>query len=337
MQRIGVLGLIVVGLLAGRAAGAGRTCDDLYFGYTGAPDRAAAYRCFDDARSERVDDPLGRYAPMVLMRLGGDGVAVDLDEATALLDEWKAAAPAPSRLRLHLRRVVLERRAGLGEGEREMLDLCSLPADAALEARCDEIRRRRDEARHARHVHGRAERLPDAARAELPRVTVAFGGYADREAERVERGGVLDDDVEDAVAHHRTRVQTQFDRVLRAVVVERTLAEASPLEASRVERDAARAFEADRRERAAAFEVYEEALPDSAATYERHRRRYDEAARQAEASWKRYRDAWVAVARAAAGNEADAAKADAAVRSLLARQRAALFDAASGGSDRSMR
>lgn len=336
MRRSGVLGLIVVGLLTERAAGAGRACDDLYFGYTGAPDSAAAYRCFEDGRSD-AGDPLGRYAPMVLMRLDGDGVAVDLDEATALLDAWKAADPTPSRLRLHLRRVVLERRAGLGDAEPETLELCSLPADAALEARCDEIQRRRDEARHARHVHGIAARLPEAARAELPRVTVAFGGYADLEAERVERGGVLDDDVDDAVARHRTRVQTQFDRVVREVVVERTLTAASPVEASRVERDAARAFEADRRERATGFEVYEDALPDSAAAYERHRRRYDEVARQAEASWQRYRDAWVAVARATAENEADATRAEASVRSLLARQRAALLGAEGSGSEPSMR
>ncbi|MDG2307099.1 MAG: hypothetical protein P8R42_21110 [Candidatus Binatia bacterium] len=303
-----------------------RSCADLYFGITAPPDFESAYACLDAARarprgSEVAPDWLGQYAPLVLMRLNGDGVPVDLDAASALVAQWQAVDPANTKSQLFLRRILLERRAGLSAEPGKTLVFCELPGGTSLESRCEEVRRRREEARREEHVHAVRERVPEAARAELSGLLFHFGGYSDREGARIERARVLEDDAESAAQRQRVRVQADFDAVVRRALVEHVLEPVSALDASRRERALETTYAEDRRERAESFVVYERALPDSAETYERYRRRYDDAAEQSQAAWRRYRDAWVTVVRAASGSDPEAAAGEAAIRSLLAAQR----------------
>lgn len=302
-----------------------RPCEDLYFGYAGAPDYEAAYACLDAERERAATvllsptrDGLSLYGPLILMRLNGRGVEVDLPEASALLAEWGAAEPSPSKQQLYLKRVILERRSGLGGGDAGLLELCDLPGGASFEARCAEIERRREESQQASDMHGHLGRIPEAARPKLQAVIFAFRGYADREAERVERAATLDDDADARVASQRARAQSNFDIVVREALLEASMPAATAVEASRAERAVERRYAEDRRQVEAEFEAYEKALPESADEYERYRRRYETSATQTQAAWKRYRDAWVDVVRAASD---DPNEAEASLRVLLAEQR----------------
>lgn len=298
-----------------------RDCEDLYFGYGGAPDLEAAYACLQAELDEGAPrDPLGVYAPMVLMRLNGRGVPVDLKEASRLLSAWRNVEPRASEQRLYLQRVVLERQSGLGATDPSPIEFCALPADAPFEARCAEIRKRRREGERERALRGLMEHVPEAARPSLRGLIFAFDGYVDQELERSARAQALRDSTEVVAAQH-ARVQSHFDEVVREVLVERELSEASRADVSRKEGALDRAFEADRTERRAAFVAYEKALPDSAARYARFRREYDQAARQSQAAWRRYRDAWVVAARLGAAESSKADAAEAAVRILLVEQR----------------
>ncbi len=305
----------------------GRGCLDLYFGYTAAPDYEAAYACFDAQRHRSTSslaptrDWLGRYGPMMVMRLNGQGVCVDLEEAAILLNEWQAADPARSEQRLFLKRVLLERRAGLGPVPAAALEFCGLPADAAFTVRCTEIQRRREEGGRARYVGRVREQVPEAAKPKLPGLLLALGGYAEREAERIERAKVLDDDAQEATDRQRGLVQGHFDLALRRLLIDGELESTTSVKASRRGRELERVYQQDRRERAAGFKAYERALPDSAPTYERYRRRYDDSAQRSHAAWKRYRDAWIGVVEATVDGASARAEAEASVRVLLTRQR----------------
>lgn len=308
--------------LAVPAAGA-RDCEDLYFGYTAAPDRPAAYACFDEIRRRRpaVGDGLLPYAFLVLMRIDGDGVDADPNEAAALLEQWREVDRARSEQRLFLGRVLLERRAGLQLDAPAPIAFCDMPGDRAFGRRCEEIERRRREGVRERRLEAVRSKLPEAVRARLSGLLFTLEGYAEREAARVEHARVLDDDGEEAARSRRRRIQRDFDEAVERIFVDRALDEsASPLEASRRERELERVYEEDLREQAAMFAAYERSLPDSAARYARLRRRYDDAAAQAHASWKRYRDAWVEAVGEGAENGGAGARASS-VRLLLASQR----------------
>lgn len=303
-----------------------RECEDLYFGFRAAPDFEAAYACFEAKVGEAGDvaarDPLRAYGPLVLMRLNGHGaIAIELKEASRLLAAWQKVEPRASEQRLFLQRVVLERKSGLGPTDPPPIEFCALPGDAAFEARCGEIRRRRGDGERERMLRELREQVPEAVRPALGRLVFAFGGYVEQEVERSARAQALDRDSKEAAGSQRRRVQSHFDAAVRDVLVDRSVPAASRSDATRKERDLDRAFEADRTERRAAFEAFEKALPDSAASYARARRKYDDAARLSRATWERYRDAWIEVARLAVGESGNADAAAASVRHLLAEQR----------------
>lgn len=302
----------------------GEDCSVAYFGIGTEPDYAKAYTCFSGERQQLREaavlppgaDGVSLYAPLILMRLDGSGVDVDLDEVETLLAEWKQIGGGDEQ-RLFLRRVLLERRSGLDADDAPIV-FCDMPGGRSFRAFCDDIERRKRAAANDRRLEKARESMSPAAQKELGPLVFAFEGYVEREVERVERAQRLDLGGEPLASSHRELVEAHFDEALRRVVVEGDAPEATLLEASRSERDLERTYDEDRREKAAAFATYERSLPDSADEYERLRRAYDEAAQRAHDAWKRYRDAWVDVARASAS---DASTGEAVTRALLAMQR----------------
>lgn len=325
---VGALVLVPRGAVA-------RSCSDAYFGVSAPADRAEAYRCFDALRAEAGAAPVpdlgvSPYAPLVVLRLGGAGVPEDLDEAAALLREWREREQAPSEQRLYLTRVVLERRSGLATDRKAPIRLCELPGGESFQSACANAKRGRDEREREALVARLGEGLTEPARTGLAGVSFSFSGYRAAEEERVRRLEVLAGAEEDLEAQDPSApLEAGFEEALRRVLeLDEDPAPAPAEDAGGAEARLQQAIRDDRDRRQKEFLAYGRALPDARDRYERAARSYDEAARTATAAWARYRDAWlhlVALMKAEEGEEkgrdARAARWEASVRNLLAAQR----------------